>query len=269
VELLHTSALIHDDVVDGSARRRGRPCLHVDFADRHRDHRWRGESRRFGEGAAILIGDLAFVYADQFLHRAPLTALQVFSELRIEVNVGQLLDVIGTATGDATLAQARTICVYKSGKYTVERPLHLGAALAGGLDNLAAPLSRYGIPLGEAFQLRDDLLGAFGDDRVLGKRVGEDFREGKPTALYAVARSRAGAADAALLRDRFGRADLTDEEVAAIQDIFVHTGARTEVEAMAAALADEAVGALAAAPIGRVARRELEELAHFVVGRHR
>jgi geranylgeranyl diphosphate synthase type I len=269
LELVHTCALIHDDIVDGSARRRGLTCLQVDYAGRHRDHEWRGDPRRFGDGAALLVGDLAFVYADQFLRGAPPTALEVFTELRIEVNVGQLLDLFGTATGEATVAQARAICVYKSGKYTVERPLHLGAALAGRLDELGEPLSRYGIPLGEAFQLRDDLLGAFGDDNVLGKGVGEDFREGKPTALYALALERATAADAVLLRDRFGRADLTGQEAAAIQDVFVRTGARAEVESMVAALADQAVTALAAAPMAGEARRELEELAGFVVGRHR
>jgi geranylgeranyl diphosphate synthase type I len=267
IELLHTSALAHDDIVDGSTRRRGQRCLHVDYADRHRVHHWRGDSRRYGDGAAILIGDLAFVYADQFLHGAPRAAQRVFTELRIEVNVGQLLDLFGTATGEATVAQARTICVYKSGKYTIERPLHLGAALAGRLEDLAAPFSEYGVPLGEAFQLQDDLLGAFGDDEVLGKGVGDDFREGKPTALYALARSRAEGADAGLLRDRFGQADLRGDEVAAIQEIFVRTGARAEVESMVAALADRAVRTLAVAPIEAVARQELEALAQFVVDR--
>ena len=185
LELLHTFAIIHDDIMDGSAVRRAEPTIHVDYARRHHERHWRGESRRFGDGAAILIGDVAFVYADQLMRNAPQAATDVFVDLRLEVNVGQYLDLLGTATGEASLEMARTICVYKAGKYTVERPLHLGAALAGRLGDLAEPLSAYGLPLGEAFQLRDDILGAFGGDDLLGKRVGDDFREGKPTALYA------------------------------------------------------------------------------------
>jgi geranylgeranyl diphosphate synthase, type I len=267
LELLHTFALIHDDIMDGSATRRTLPTIHIDYAGRHRRHQWRGEARRFGDGAAILIGDLAFVYADQLMNGAPPPAIDVFNELRLEVNVGQYLDLVGTATGQATVEQARTIGLYKSGKYTVERPLHLGAALAGRLDLLAEPLSAYGVPLGEAFQLRDDLLGAFGGDELLGKGVGDDFREGKPTALYAAAAARATGADAQLLRERFGQADLTDEDVGAIQEIFSRTGARAEVEATVDALLEEAVASLDTPVLAEQCRDELRALARFVVGR--
>ncbi|MGH9150775.1 MAG: polyprenyl synthetase family protein, partial [Acidimicrobiales bacterium] len=176
LELLHTFALIHDDVMDGSCTRRGRDTVHIAFADRHTLGGWRGEGRRFGEGVAILVGDLAFVYADRLLAGAPAEAIEVFTELRIEVNVGQFLDLIGTVNGRPGPSQVRRIALYKSGKYTVERPLHMGAALAGRLHDLAGPLSAFGLPLGEAFQLRDDLLGAFGQQDLLGKPVGEDFR---------------------------------------------------------------------------------------------
>ena len=271
IELLHTCALIHDDVMDGSLRRRGHAAMHIAFADRHRLREWRGDANRFGAGAAILIGDLAFVYADILLRDAPTSAVDVFADLRLEVNVGQYLDLQGTASGQASQRQAHTIDVYKSGKYTVERPLHLGVALLGGarLDELAAPLSRYGLPLGEAFQLRDDLLGAFGDDRVLGKSVGDDLREGKPTALYAIARERAQGAAAGVLRDRFGQPDLTEADLEAIQQIFVETGARLAVEQEVDRLAAEALAALADAPINNEARRELQDLAKFIIGRDR
>jgi geranylgeranyl diphosphate synthase type I len=267
LELLHTFALAHDDIMDDSALRHGRPCLHVDFASRHRAHGWRGEARRFGDGAAILIGDLAFVYADQLLQGAPAAALDVFTELRLEVNIGQYLDLVATANRASTPAQAHTICVYKSGKYTVERPLHLGAALAGRLDELDKAYTAYGIPLGEAFQLRDDLLGAFGGGDRLGKMVGEDFRGGKPTALYALARDRASGADAVLLSERFGQPDLTDEEVRAIQVVLMDTGARQAVEEAVETLATEALAALGGAPVVDEARAELEALARFVTGR--
>jgi geranylgeranyl diphosphate synthase type I len=203
LELLHAFALLHDDVMDGSSLRRGHPTVHVDFATRHSAAGWRGEARRFGEGVAILLGDLAFVYADLLMVGVPHAATAIFNELRVELNIGQALDLIGTAEARHDLPMARRIATYKSGKYTIERPLHLGAALIGRLTELAESLSAYGLPLGEAFQMRDDVLGAFGDPDVTGKPVGEDLREGKPTPLLAITTARAGAAGSGLL-DRVG-----------------------------------------------------------------
>ncbi len=192
-EMLHAFALVHDDVMDGSPTRRGAPTTHLAFADAHRAAGWRGEDRRFGEGAAILVGDMAHVYADVLLGDAPADAWAVWHELRLELDVGQYLDLLGTARADRDRDAARRIARYKSGKYTIERPLHVGAALAGRLGDLAGPLSAYGDPLGEAFQLRDDVLGAFGDPARTGKPVGQDLREGKPTPLLAAAAERAAA----------------------------------------------------------------------------
>ena len=267
LELLHTFALIHDDVMDNSKRRRGNATVHVQFEDAHHERTWRGETRRFGEGAAILIGDLAFVYADQMLRGAPAAAIDVFNELRLEVNVGQYLDLVGTVRGDVSVDLARTICRYKSGKYTVERPLHLGAALAGRFDDLAGPLTAYGDPLGEAFQLRDDLLGTFGNEDLTGKPVGEDLREGKPTWMFALARDAAVDGDAELLAQRYGAPDLSPDEVVAIQSIFERTGARAAAERQVEALVDAALAALAVTPITGDARDELDALARFVAER--
>ena len=269
LELLHTFALIHDDVMDGSALRRGLPTVHRSFETRHGANGWRGEPRRFGEGVAILVGDLAYVYADQLLAGAPRPAWEVFTELRLEVNIGQYLDLLGTARGEVGLEQARRIGHYKSGKYTIERPLHLGAALAGRRDELAGPLSAYGLPLGEAFQLRDDLLGAFGESSVTGKPVGDDLREGRPTALYAFAAAGADKAAAKVLADRFGAPDLTEAEVADLQEVLEQTGARLRVETAIERLVGEALGALEMAPITDQARSSLAELASFVATRHR
>src|SRR4051812_25942884 len=145
-ELLHAFALFHDDVMDGSATRRGERTVHLVFADHHLDGRWHGEPRRFGEGVAILVGDLAFVYADALLRGAPPAALDVWNELRIELNIGQFLDILGTVRGERRRASAERISRYKSGKYTVERPLHLGALLAApGRPELVAALSTYGL----------------------------------------------------------------------------------------------------------------------------
>ncbi len=265
LEMLHTFALIHDDVMDGSATRRSMDTIHVRFEERHAVGGWRGDARRFGEGVAVLVGDLAFVYADALLAGAPRDALDVFTELRVEVNVGQYLDLVGTARGEVGEAMARRISRFKSGKYTVERPLHLGAALAGRLDVLAGPLSAFGLPLGDAFQMRDDLLGAFGDEAVTGKPVGEDLREGKPTLLYAAARARLG--DSEPLLARYGAGDLTDDEVTDLQDLLIEAGAVADVEAAIDDRLAQATAALAAAPITPEARRALGDLAHFVAGR--
>ncbi len=272
LELLHIFALIHDDVMDASARRHGAETIHAQFTRLHTENGWRGEHRRFGEGVAILVGDLAFVYSDMLLRGAPPEAWQVFDELRLEVNVGQYLDLMGTARANATPELARRVCRYKSAKYTVERPLHLGAALCapGRLPELAAPFSRYGLPLGEAFQLRDDVLGTFGDPEVTGKAVGEDLREGKPTLLYALARQRATGAAAHLLAERFGAPDLSDDEVAAIQGIFETTEARSDVEATIEQLVDESLLAATSEelPVTDEARQALVGLARFVAGRN-
>jgi geranylgeranyl diphosphate synthase, type I len=265
-EMLHAFALVHDDIMDGSSTRRGVRTAHLSFADRHADEGWRGEARRFGEGVAILVGDLAHVYADLLMGDVPPDAAAVWHELRLELNVGQYLDLLGTARADRAPEAARRIARYKSGKYTVERPLHVGAALAGRHADLHEALSAYGDPLGEAFQLRDDVLGAFGDPVSTGKPVGQDLREGKPTPLLAAAVARAADGQVALL-DRVGSPDLEDDEVARIQQVLVGTGALDEIEARIDALTTRAVEAVDAAEITPVARDELTDLARFVAAR--
>ena len=257
-EMLHAFALVHDDVMDGSDTRRGRRTAHLMYEDSHRAAAWRGEARRFGEGAAILIGDLAHVYADKLLGDVPGDVWSVWNELRLELNVGQYLDLLGTARADRDRGLARRISRYKSGKYTIERPLHVGAALAGRLADLRAPLSAYGDPLGEAFQLRDDVLGVFGDPARTGKPVGQDLREGKPTPLLAIAVERsAGGADtpdsadgtAARVLDLVGDPSLDAEGIAAIQRVLVESGAVDEVEQLIDSLTSRAIDAIEAADI--------------------
>ncbi|HZP28606.1 MAG TPA: polyprenyl synthetase family protein [Acidimicrobiia bacterium] len=268
LELLHTFALVHDDVMDGSDLRRGMPTVHRAFRERHGAARARGESRRFGEGAAILVGDFAFVYADVLLGNVPPAARTVFDELRTELCVGQFLDLVGTAGRSTDPARASRIERYKSGKYTVERPLHLGASLAGRLDDLGGPLSRFGLPLGEAFQLRDDLLGVFGDPAVTGKPVGDDLREGKLTPLVAAAVAAADATQRRVL-DRLGAPTLGPGDVAHLQSVLVDTGAVAATEQAIERLVGEALDALDATPITDDARVALKELATFVAWRDR
>ena len=267
LELLHTFALVHDDIMDGSRTRRGLDAIHVQFGEAHRQGGWRGEQRRYGENVAILVGDLAFVYADLMMRNANAEAHAIFTELRIEVNIGQYLDLVGSAQGEPSLEAARRICQYKSGKYTVERPLHLGAALGGHLPRVEQALTNYGMPLGEAFQLRDDLLGAVGDDTLTGKPVGDDLREGKPTALVARAWSSATSVQRTLLR-RVGDPQLSVEEIGDLQEILMATGAVSAVEGQIDVLRNEAIAAIASAGLTAAATEALIELAHFVTTRN-
>ena len=266
-EMLQGFALIHDDIMDGSSVRRGAPAVHRGFAGRHEAMAWSGEARRFGEGAAILVGDLALVYADQLLPEGPRALGELWDELRVELNVGQYLDLIGTVTRRSDRLLARRVARYKSGKYTIERPLHLGATLAGR-NELTEPLSGYGDPLGEAFQLRDDVLGVFGDSTLTGKPVGDDLREGKPTMLLAVAHERATESQRATL-DQVGDPDLDRAAVEALQQVLIDAEALSTVEEEIAALGRQATDALVHIEITEPARDALADLARFVISREK
>ena len=264
-ELMHAFALFHDDVMDDAASRRGNPTTHTVFARHHRDGAWAGEARRFGEGVAILVGDLAFVYSDMLMADAGKEAWAIWNELRIELNVGQVLDIIGSVRNERRRHKAEQICRYKSGKYTIERPLHVGAVMAAPerAHELLPMLSAYGLPLGDAFQMRDDVMGAFGDSTVTGKPVGGDLREGKPTPLMARAVDAATPAQAQVLA-RVGCIDLTDADVADVQQVIIDTGALADLEATITRLTAEAVAAIERATIVADARHELVALAAFV-----
>lgn len=264
-ELMHAFALFHDDVMDDASSRRGTPTTHVVYADQHMQHEWAGEPRRFGEGVAILVGDLAFVYADQLMRGVPVEAWDIWNELRIELNIGQFLDILGSVRNERRREQAERICRYKSGKYTIERPLHLGAVLAAPqrAAELIPGLSAYGLPLGDAFQMRDDVMGVFGDESVTGKPVGGDLREGKPTPLMARAVAASSPAQREVL-DRVGRRQLDDADVSRIQQVIIDTGALAGLEAHIVALTDQALAALRLVDITDGARDELVQLAQYV-----
>jgi len=268
LELMHAFALFHDDVMDDAATRRGQPTTHALSAAEHAAAGWAGESRRFGDGVAILVGDLAFVYADQLMEAAPVEAVRLWNELRIELNIGQYLDIVGSVQRERRIEKAERICRYKSGKYTIERPLHLGALLAdpSRAGELLPQLSAYGLPLGDAFQMRDDVMGAFGDATATGKPVGGDLIEGKPTPLMARSVAHADAAQRAVL-DLVGDPDLSAADVARIQQTIVDTGGLDELEAQITELATRAVAAIEAADITAVAKQELVALAEYVTVR--
>jgi len=264
LELLHAFALFHDDVMDGSLTRRGEPTTNAKFEASHGANKLAGESRRFGDGVAILVGDLAYVYSDQLMRNASPQAWTIWNELRIELNFGQYLDMLGSAMNERRREKAERICRYKSGKYTIERPLHLGALLAAPTrDDLIPVLSTYGLPLGDAFQMRDDVLGAFGDTAITGKPVGDDLREGKPTPLMAIATARANAAQLKELQ-LVGNQDLTPEQIARVQEVIRETGALDELETVITRLTDEAIAAVQNVPFAQSVRDELITLAEYV-----
>ena len=269
-ELMHAFALFHDDVMDGASTRRGAPTTHVVYTDLHERAAWAGDARRFGDGMAILIGDLTFVFSDQLLSCANATVWELWNRLRVELNVGQVLDMLGSAQRDRRADKAARICRYKSGKYSIERPLHVGAAAAGParFDELSAPLSEFGLPLGDAFQLRDDVIGVFGDPSVTGKPVGDDLREGKPTPLLAEAVAAATDAQRVVL-DGVGVPDLDADAVARMQQVIVDCGALDVIERRIASCSREALDVLAGAPFDEVAKVELAQLADYVVARRR
>ncbi|HEX2892988.1 MAG TPA: polyprenyl synthetase family protein, partial [Marmoricola sp.] len=243
LELLHASALVHDDVMDASDVRRGRPATHRAFEALHRERHWSASAEQYGAAAAILLGDLLLSWSDELLRTSGLPAPRVLDALgyfdltRSEVVTGQFLDVSAQARGTSDVDTAMNVVRYKSAKYSIERPLHIGAALAGAGEETIAQLSRFGLPLGEAFQLRDDLLGVFGDPEVTGKPAGDDLSEGKRTVLIALALDALPPADREHLDASLGK-PLTDAEVADLRGLIDASGAHDQVEQVISALTD-------------------------------
>ncbi|MGA5298524.1 polyprenyl synthetase family protein [Nucisporomicrobium flavum] len=274
LELFHAFALIHDDIMDGSNLRRGQPTVHRHFADVHVRHSWRGEAARYGQSAALLCGDLCAAWADHMFHESGLPVdwihrgYRLFTVMRTEVIAGQYLDLV-SGVGDGSVAGALTVIRMKAARYTVTRPLQIGAALAGAPPRVQAALQAFGDPLGDAFQLRDDVLGVFGDPVVTGKPVIDDLREGKPTVMIAMARDRADRGQAARIRDLFGDPDLDDAGAEELRSVIVGTGALEGVEDLISRRAAAATAALDNAPLTAEAREALTALASSVIARRR
>jgi geranylgeranyl diphosphate synthase, type I len=267
LELLQACALVHDDVIDRSATRRGQPAVHERFATLHREQAWAGDAGAFGAAAAILVGDLFLVWSEAMLAGSGVDAAALARArpigdiMRVELMAGQYLDVVEQVRGGGSVDSALRVARYKAAKYTVERPLHLGAALADGDDEVFKVFSDYGLPLGEAFQLRDDLLGVYGDPAVTGKPAGDDLREGKRTALVAIAMQSATPSGRDVLTKRLGDPDLDDDGIATIREIVTTSGAADHVEAAIAERVRAAVDALTNARLDPTAHDALVELA--------
>ena len=266
-EFLQVFALIHDDIMDDSDTRRGTKTVHVNQAERLAELGWRGEPRRYGEGVAILVGDLGHTYADQLTNGISEQGRRLWDELRIELNLGQYLDMRSAASGDLDLDTARQVVTFKSALYTVVRPLQVGASLQNGADTaLLEQLDHFGRPLGRAFQLRDDALGVLGDEARLGKPVGDDLREGKPTELVAFAKANANAQQAEVLAS-IGSPNLTAEQVGELVTVLQDTGAVQQNEAEIGRLVADATKVLADIPLTDEAKTALQSLATYVAAR--
>ncbi|MDJ0338846.1 polyprenyl synthetase family protein [Cryobacterium sp. PH31-O1] len=281
LEIFHAAALVHDDIIDNSDTRRGAPSAHKLFERLHQSEGWAGDPVSFGRASAILLGDLLLGWSDELLDEGlhELTdrvsarrARREFNHMRTEVTAGQYLDILEErawlAQPEAELLdRALRVIVYKSAKYSVQAPLVIGAALAGASDAQLNALRAFGLPLGMAYQLRDDLLGVFGDAAVTGKPSGDDLTEGKRTVLVALARERLDDADRASLDAELGDPTLDAARIGALQRLITGSGAVERVEALIESQVVEAVAALQSAPISAEARQNLLDLTERVTRR--
>lgn len=281
LELFHAAALVHDDIIDNSDTRRGGAAIHRRFEEAHRDSGWAGSAQGFGRSAALLLGDLLLAWSEEAFDEAiglvtsptaRVAARGEFNRMRTEVMLGQYLDILDEQSWKShpeseQLTRAHRVIVYKSAKYSVEAPLAIGAALGGGSAQELAALKAFGLPLGIAYQLRDDLLGVFGDPSVTGKPAGDDLREGKRTVLIALARSALPANAVRFLDELLGDRELTELQVRMLQDAIRESGAVEDVERIIRRNVGLATEALREAPITPSAREQLLGLVETVITR--
>ncbi|TFD72199.1 polyprenyl synthetase family protein [Cryobacterium sp. Hb1] len=281
LEIFHAAALVHDDIIDNSDTRRGAPSAHKLFERLHEREGWAGDPASYGRASAILLGDLLLGWSDELLDegleeladRASARRARLeFNFMRTEVTAGQYLDILEErawlAQPEAELLdRALRVIVYKSAKYSVQAPLVIGAALAGASTAQLNSLRAFGLPLGMAYQLRDDLLGVFGDAAVTGKPSGDDLTEGKRTVLIALARERLTTTDRASLDSQLGDPTLDATQIRSLQQLITASGAVDRVEALIESQVTEALAALHSAPIGARARQKLLELTDRVTRR--
>lgn len=274
LEVFHAAALVHDDLIDNSDTRRGRPSAHRALEATHRDAGWLGDPAAFGRSSAILLGDLLVAWSDDLLEEgltdlAPERAAAAraqYAAMRREVTLGQFLDVaeesaFASAPDDRHAERALRVASYKSARYSIQQPLTIGAAIAGADAAQSAALEAFGHPLGMAFQLRDDVLGVFGDERETGKPAGDDLREGKRTVLVAYAREALPASARRIVDELVGDPSLDGEQIASLQRTIVDSGALERVEDLIDGYVRTADRALSGARLGNAAVSELRDLA--------
>ncbi|MEJ1086780.1 polyprenyl synthetase family protein [Microbacterium sp. Mu-80] len=278
LEVFQSAALVHDDLIDNSDTRRGRPAAHRALEAAHRRAGWHGDAEAFGRSSAVLLGDLLVAWSDDLLeqtlagHPHAAATRAEYAQMRRDVTVGQMLDITeesawSVSPPQALLERALRVASLKSARYSVEEPIVLGATLAGGGDALIAALRAFGHPVGMAFQLRDDVLGVFGDPAVTGKPAGDDLREGKRTALIAIARERLSPDARRELDAGIGDPGLSDADVEALQRTIRASGALDRIEGMIEEYTAAAEQALAAAGLNRRATEALNLLAGAAIAR--
>lgn len=274
LELLHSFALIHDDIMDRSPLRRGAPAVHEQFSREHRQKNWKGDAGHYGTSQAILAGDLALSWADDILHQSGFPqkllehAIERYALMKTELILGQYLDLLYANTGrQLTKPEIELIQTYKSSRYTIGHPLLLGAILAGAEEGLQKTLSRYAIPLGRAFQIHDDILGTFGSLKEVGKPTNSDIREGKQTILFYLARQRANPTEGQVLEAVLGNPRATSNEVQQVKEIILKTGALQEAREQAATLTRQARRALQGTDLEEKVREFLAAVTDYLVKR--
>lgn len=273
VELLHTFALVHDDIIDKSLTRRGLATPHMFFKEMHEKQKWLGDSYHFGISSAILSGDLAHIYADQILTNSPFPredlekAHQYYDISRIEVVFGQHLDILGGVKRNFTEKEILHMLEYKSGKYSIERPLHCGAALARAPKIFYRAFSDYGITLGQAFQIQDDILGMFGDEEKTGKSTDSDIKEGKRTLLVIKAYENANIKQKKILDKALGNPKVSAKEVESVRQIVKETGSYQYSKDLARKLIEKAKKGLKIAPLTEESYDYLTGIADYMLER--
>ncbi|WP_336646226.1 polyprenyl synthetase family protein [Microbacterium sp. USHLN186] len=278
LEVFQSAALVHDDLIDNSDTRRGRPASHRALESAHRDAGWHGDSAAFGRSSAVLLGDLLVAWSDDLLEQSLVghphadSTRAEYARMRRDVTIGQMLDITEESAWvvqppESLLERALRVAALKSARYSVQQPILLGATLAGADAGLLAALRAFGHPVGMAFQLRDDMLGVFGDPAVTGKPAGDDIREGKRTALIALARAELSDADRAALDGAMGDPQLSDTDATAAQRLILGTSAPARIEHMIAQYTDAAAAALADAGLPAGAEGALRALAEAAITR--
>ncbi|WP_435745732.1 polyprenyl synthetase family protein [Microbacterium sp. PMB16] len=272
LEIFQSAALVHDDLIDNSDTRRGRPAAHRALESSHRSAGWAGDAEGFGRAASVLLGDLLVAWSDDLLeaaldaHPRARAVRSEYARMRRDVTTGQYLDIAEESAwsvndGAQHAERALRVVSLKSARYSIEQPLVLGAALAGADDDQLAALRRFGHPVGMAFQLRDDVLGVFGDSSVTGKPAGDDLREGKRTVLVALTRESLDPSARSILDEMLGDPELTEQQVSFLQATIEGSGALERVEAMIADYAHQADRALSGSRLDNAAVGDLRDLA--------
>ncbi|WP_314502613.1 polyprenyl synthetase family protein [uncultured Microbacterium sp.] len=274
LEIFHAAALVHDDVIDNSDTRRGRPAAHRALETAHRSREWAGDPAAFGRSGAVLLGDLLVAWSDDLLEEGLVAASgaraaatrREYAIMRREVTIGQFLDIAEESAyvrepDELHAERALRVASLKSARYSIQQPLAVGAALAGADEDQQAALAAFGHPVGMAFQLRDDVLGVFGDEAVTGKPSGDDLREGKRTVLIAYARERLAPSARRIIDELVGDPGLDADQIASLQRTIVETGALDRVEQLIAEYARQGERALSGARLGNSAVGDLRDLA--------